>query len=220
MLVLGDSLPFPRPLYHKAARIASQTWPSLLMHKQEFTTLWLRAQGQSTSRQVVIQARRLRPYLGQDSVRLTVIQCGIVDAAPRPYPYWLRTPMESLTAKRITARLPKDKQPHRNQTLLKAWGHPWVSPEVYRRNITTAVRSLAGISEETALVEIQAPGKRMLEILGPFTVDPYNDALRDIASREGVRFVPFTAELTDDGHHLTASDHERLATALRRNHDQ
>jgi hypothetical protein len=189
LLVVGDSLPLPRKGDSFAAADPKETWPQVLSDLLNGESCWVRAQKGHMSLDVLTELHKLNGYLGPQSVGLTVIQCGIVDSAPRAYPHWIQDALDGRWGPVGSRALPRRWKPNRSPRLLRSWGRPWI--------------------------EIQPPGPRLAELLGPFTVERYNDALQRSAARsQRVTFVPFSAKLHPDGHHLSRSDHSELARSV------
>jgi len=215
LLILGDSLAFPRPAIDGAARDPGESWPVLLASQVGASSFWMRAAGQSSVLDVQAEVRHLAAYLATGNVDLTCVQVGIVDAAPRAYPRRLSGFFGSQFMRHVCRPLPQKWHPSRNPLMLKLCGRPWVSHEVFARNIHALVEQLSGFSHEIFLIQVQEPGPRLTELLGEFTVSKYNFALQDAARlSDRVHFVEYTADLLPDGHHLTLGDQLRLCTEL------
>lgn len=215
LLVIGDSLAFPRPGDPGSAQTPQQTWPYLLAQQMSWDTVWFRSRGASTSREVAGETQSLRPYLASQSVRISVVQCGIVDAAPRPYSLRMRSVVESPTVMRAVRRFEPDWNPRRSKRLLSWWGRPWIDVEEFEENIVNSLEALGNYSRTILLVGIQAPGQRLRQLLGDFTVEPYNDALERAASAHSqASFLDCALPLTLDGHHLSGRGHAELAQVL------
>src|SRR6185312_5176013 len=84
ILILGDSLPFPRP--HKGQPV-NVTWPALVKAQLPDADVWLRATPRSCILDVIKEF-----FFFTDSLPdfdFVVVQTGIVDCAPRPYSRWV-----------------------------------------------------------------------------------------------------------------------------------
>lgn len=215
LLVIGDSLALPRPGDPSSALTPQETWPFLLAQQMSWDTVWFRSRGASTSREVAGEAQSLRPYLASQSVGLSVVQCGIVDASPRPYSLRMRPVIESPTVMHAVRRFEPDWNPRRSKRLLSWWGRPWIDVEEFERNIVNSLAALGNYSRRILLVGIQAPGQRLRQLLGDFSVEPYNAALERAASANSqASFLDCALTLTVDGHHLSGKGHSELAQVL------
>lgn len=219
ILVLGDSLPAPRP---RRGQPLETTWPALLRQSGADVDVWQRARPRACSIDVLAEFKLFTDSLSRfDAV---VVQTGIVDCVPRPYPRWFIKIFEVFaTFEQLRAF---DRFAH--QRLLWAYGRAWVSRAEYRANLERLIRE--SISHHPALrillVPIAPPTRRMLTEFRDLvpTVALYNAVLQQLGRVHGPAVVtlnPFSgydplALTLDDGHHLTCLGHARIAAEISR----
>jgi lysophospholipase L1-like esterase len=214
---LGDSLSAPRPAKGQPLEI---TWPGLLKTALPTADIWQRARPRSCSLDVLAEFKLFTESLTRfDAI---VVQMGIVDCWPRPYPRWFIKVFEVFaTFEQLRAF---DRAAHKR--FMWAYGRSWVSRVEFKANlqrlIADSIRLHPGI--KVLLIPIVSPTRRMLDECRDVarSVADYNEAMRE-AGREflpGVQVIdPFAGhdplELTlEDGHHLTALGHRLIAGKL------
>lgn len=219
VLILGDSLPAPRP---KRGQPLETTWPALLRERRPDLDVWQRARPRSCSIDVLAEFKLFTESLTRfDAI---VVQTGIVDCVPRPYPRWFMKVFEVFANFEQVRAF--DRAAHKN--FLWAYGRPWVSQKAYEANLTRLVREAAAAHPELKVlfVPIAPPTRRLLtEFRGvDQTVARYNETLRTLAAQHGdsvSTLDPFSrhdplALTLDDGHHLTCLGHDSIATEILR----
>jgi lysophospholipase L1-like esterase len=219
ILILGDSLPFPRPL--RGQPIAA-TWPAILKERLPHADIWLRANPRSCMLDVLRELDFFTDSLG--AFDLIVVQAGIVDCAPRPYPRLLYKMLEAAVGMPRLRRI--ERFAHRR--LLWAYGRPWVGPRAFGE----AVARLADIAHranprsEVIFLSIAPPTRTIAADLRGIdrAAAAYNEVLRREVGRlretRPCRFVdpfaetdPFRTTI-EDGHHLSRLGHHLVADAI------
>ena len=217
-LILGDSLGAPRPHRGQALDV---TWPVLLKKSFPQLDVWQRCRAGSMSNEV-----RKEYHLFSDSIDafgLLVIQVGIGDCCPRPYPLFLEQFILTYGFRRLQKRLNA-----LYPVLLKLRSKPWISHAKFLENIrfmidTTRQRNPAAM---ICVVKIGTPcGEFVKKVHNVATyASDYNRALEGLCRSYGaaanIAFVDPYAEFTpdqlfiSDGHHLTQLGHRAVAHGL------
>jgi len=214
LLVVGDSLAFPR---RSAAQDLDDAWPQLLADRLGASRTWVRARQRATCVAVRDEAAELASYLSPDAFDLAIVQVGIVDVSPRPFPLRVqqlldgRPKLNGLAVRVAPA-------------VLRIRRRAWVDADRYEETIDAAVAALTSICRRVALVETAVPGPALVDKLGAFgeDVQRYNERLRRVAARHPdivvvVDVRPIDASpsaLLADGHHLSSEGHALLASAI------
>lgn len=217
VLVLGDSLPAPRP---RRGLPLETTWPALLREHTPELDVWQRARPRACSIDVLAEFKLFTESL--DRFDTVIVQTGIVDCVPRPYPRWFIKIFEIFASFEQLRAF--DRAAH--QRFLWAWGRPWVPAAEYKANLAQLIREATSANPnlKVVLIPIAPPTRRMLtEFRGiEVIVARYNQILRELAVEHGdaVRTLdsfsgqdPLALTL-DDGHHLTALGHELIAADI------
>ena len=217
LIVFGDSLSLPhpstRPGDDEFITSVDDVWPQLLVASGYVKSYWFRSVGGANSAETLKSVQATGNYLEEASAKLTIIQVGIGDAAPRPYPLWAWPVLRKVDE--VIRRIKGKKVLERNSILLRIWGRPWIPPMLFGQNVEKAVEAALKFSDSVLLVALVPPGNNLTGILGYFTVESYNGELKRIARlNEDVGFVDFTGDLHPDGHHLTCKGHADLFRAL------
>ena len=219
VLILGDSLPFPRP--HKGQPV-DVTWPSLIKAQMPGTDVWLRATPRSCILDVIKEL-----FFFTDSLPdfdLIIVQTGIVDCAPRPYPRWIYKFLETFLGMAKLRKIERFSHDH----LLWLYGHPWVGQNLFAKAIRQIVETVheRNPALTTLFVPIAPPTRTIVQTLPGIdhAAALYNKILeretRALSEEFPCRCVqPFANsdqfEITiEDGHHLSASGHRLIAEAL------
>jgi lysophospholipase L1-like esterase len=217
ILILGDSLPAPRP---KKGQPLEKTWPGLLKHALPAADIWQRARPRAGSLDVLAEFKLFTESL--DRFDAIVVQTGIVDCVPRPYPLWFLKVIEVFATFEQLRAL--DRIAHKY--CLWLYNRPWASKPRFRENVERLVRESLALNPalKIALVGIAPPTRRILERFQALqaSVVAYNAILADLSTQYGSRVTyvnPFEKqdplEITiDDGHHLSTCGHELVANAL------
>ena len=214
ILVVGDSLPFGRPTSSEPIDVP-ESWPELLVRDDPELRLYLRARGANTSREVLLDIAQTRGYYSAQYFDRAIVQVGIVDATPRPMP---------LFASRVIGLGPTDwlgdrieRRINRSRTFYRLWGRPKVSVSRFESYLTGIVRNLAECSKEIVLIGLQPPSTSLQAKVGAYSVQPYNDVLRRVASsstKAPTAAAILNLPLHKDGYHLSRRGHESLARFL------
>jgi lysophospholipase L1-like esterase len=221
ILILGDSLSFPRP--HRGQPVAT-TWPTLLKAQLPAADIWLRAQPRSCILDVLKELSFFTDSLPDFDV--VIVQTGIVDCAPRPYPRWLYKLIETFLGMAKLRRIERFAHEH----LLWMYNRPWVGT----REFVRAVQEIAATVRQrnprarTVFIPIAAPSRTIVQSLPGIdhAAAAYNKILlREIAalgSAHSCQCVdpfaqadPFDVTI-EDGHHLSVAGHRLIAEALAR----
>lgn len=200
---LTDSLGLPRG--GSEATPPRQTWPALLRESVLVDDVTHVGIGGATVTQLAGQLS----YAIAAVPDVLVVQCGIVDCAPRALRQWERQALQQVPGGRRVARAIE-----KRAVLLRRWRDiAFTSPSTFRDTCRTIV-ARAGASRPLwvgivdAGDEARVPGIRA-------RIRSYNGILRDTV---GTGFVDVGDMPVDgvcaDHHHLTAAGHAFVATKL------
>ena len=228
--IYGDSLSLPRPFegieYGKEyGLLAGMEIESIL---GRIVKVYNRSFGGATVDRLSRQFRDDRIYLGEGGI--VVIQCGVVDCAPRPLPSFMRRALGYFPE---IVRKPIVKFLHDKRALiLKAGlGTRLTSPSKFRKSLRTWIEE-ASSSHDMVLVINIAPTNQKTEDHSPgfsASINRYNEIIRGAVSsvgRANVRLVDVNKAISDeideldafvnagDGHHITAEGHILYGKAL------
>ncbi len=231
--IYGDSISLPR--VHQGLPLL-ETYPELLLRHCRAThpnsSLVNRAEAGKTIVDHAIHCRDDNDWFGIGANDILVIQCGVVDCAPRPLPPRLRRRLERKPA---WIRKPIISFLHRNRPLLLRLGFSFqkVGPIVFQNQLREWLKksgnnfnrvAVLTIPPVTDKAEAHSPGWRA-------NIDLYNNLIREtVATFPNVRLVDVFADLSgnrsnldqfidpEDGHHLQSAGHrlvfERIHAAL------
>lgn len=217
ILILGDSLPCPMP--HRGQPL-EVTWPALLRQRLPGLDVWHRARPRWCSFDVLAEFGLFTDSLV--SFDAVIVQIGIVDCGPRPYPRWLFRLLELFTTYGQMRRL--DGIAHRR--FLWVYGRPWVTRGQFKANLESLVATAAARNPRlrVAFVPILPPTRRLVRLLPGIAASAarYNEVLRELAREHPANahaVEPYAAHdphaLTlEDGQHLTRLGHELIAAHL------
>jgi len=217
-LILGDSLGAPRP--HRGQKLDA-TWPVLLKKIFPQIDIWQRCRAGSMSNEVRKEYNLFSDSI--DAFGILVIQVGIGDCCPRPYPLcmeqFILTYGLSRLHKRLNALYP---------LLLRFRAKQWISSKTFVDNIrfmidTTRQRNPSAV---ICVVKIGTPCcdfvKKVRNVVT--CAAAYNIALeklcRSYDATENITFVDPYAGLApeelflSDGHHLTQLGHRAVNQSL------
>ena len=223
IVVLGDSISFPR---RSKCQKLSESWPFVLGRQLGTESVVFRSKGGATSKEVADEASELASYLDAE-FDLAIVQVGIVDACPRPYPRWLY-----LLASRVRGLgWLLGCMTSNYKTALRIWNRPWVSVENYEKNMERICSESLKFANLIVLIDPLPPGPGLIRKTGDFShkLEEYRLALRRTSEKFGSSRVEvvaigdicvaesmnFEELLLDDGHHLSVNGHLRLASALK-----
>lgn len=207
----------PRP--HRGQPLPC-TWPELLKQKFSEIDIWQRCRPASMTPDVIKEYR-----LFSDSIECfdyLIVQVGIGDCCPRPFPLWLQRLFELTLSKPALNKI-NNFYP----SLLKFYSRPWISiehyVEAYNEIVTTSLERNNSI--KICIIAIGPPCHDFL-IKAPGVSDSqkfYNQQLSasiQALNNSRVEFIdPYLGENPEvlfikDGHHLTAGGHEVVAKAI------
>ena len=220
LLILGDSLSFPRP--QKGQPLAA-TWPALLKAGRSDLDIWLRATPRSCILDVLKEFCFFTDSLPEFEV--IIVQTGIVDCAPRPYPRWIYKLIETFLGMPALRRIER----FAHQNLLWLYNRPWVGAQQFRQSIGQIVRTVHRGNPCTPVlfIPIASPSRTIVQNLPGIdrAAADYNEILRTELARLGPTYsceclAPFTGvdplQVTiEDGHHLSVTGHRLIADAIR-----
>ena len=232
--IYGDSLSLPRPA---DALAPEQTTGELLRagllatRPSSPVSVFNRSRGGATAEDLWRLYLQDVGYFGRESDGLIVVQCGVVDCAPRPVPPRIRDKIARLPA---LLRWPVARALHLLRPLLLRAGLSWRSATPDRFE-STMREWLAALSKEKApvyLVNI-TPALPSVESHSPglsASIVHYNDILERCAAHAGVVLIDAHAAMVSrrerlqefltaaDGYHLTAAAHRLVADLILERH--
>lgn len=213
LITIGDSLTMPRPGKLLAAVKPQECWPFMISRDLGFDWHWHLGQRGASSKDVLKLLVRVLDYVNADECNLVVLQFGVVDCTPRPFPRFFP---RLITATRLEAVSPGIAEKlNRARLLYRLWGRPWVAERQFRKNLAVMVGLLEAKGLDFLFIEIAPPGGYLLENVGRSNNERYNLAFRE-ALHSSVRgkLLSYQADLMRDGYHLTAKGHQLLRSAL------
>lgn len=217
-LILGDSLGAPRP--HRGQPL-EVTWPVLLKTAFPGLDIWQRCRAGSMSNEVRKEFNLFSDSI--DAFGLVVIQVGIGDCCPRPYPLFLEQFMLTYGFRRLQKRL-NSLYP----TLLKLRSRPWISVDGFIANIRFMIDTTRERNPDARIcvVKIGPPCGEFVQKVHdvPVYAARYNHALENLCRSYGPH-APLTLidpyrnlrpedAFIADGHHLTQTGHRAVFAAL------
>lgn len=222
ILVLGDSLSFPRK-----GQSLLDVWPQIIHNyfinsKVDDMTFWFRAAGGSTIRDLIKEVQSLNSYISSVEFDLTIVQVGIVDCTPRPYPLWLFN-LFSIIPYAYKIKLFMHKH---IRFFLKIYSEKLVTESEWSSLVVELFNSLQKISKNVLFIKIAPPGVSLMEKVPNIQkiIENYNEIIIDqIKLKNTPNFLyldPYSREfnvnddLLIDGHHLSISGHQKLSGEL------
>lgn len=211
VLIIGDSLAVPRP---RRGQHLEDTWPVLLKHRFPELDIWQRCRAASMSIDVCKEFHQFSDSV--DAFSAIIVQVGIGDCCPRPYPHWLHQLFLTYGSPELIRRIGAH-----YGWMLKLRSRPWVSPDVFRANFVSMVEATLNLNPkcEFFILAIGTPCNRLLEKApGIANTQPiYNHILSELCDEYqnlgAVHYVdPYRMQnpsdiFLDDGHHLTNAGH-------------
>lgn len=228
--VYGDSLSLPR---HSDGVLHGDVYPELIRDALEAAhpglrvSVWNRSRGGASIGELHESYRQDSAYFDPSEPSILVIQCGIVDCAPRPVPSRVRekigrlpTPLRWLVAKLLHFARP---------FLLRAGIH-WRATESddFETRLLAWIKA-ARASEARVYVVNIAPTVPTIDAHSPGlagSIHAYNEAIRRAASAGGATLIDVfgairlqpegTGDLINqqDGHHISRQGHRLYADLL------
>lgn len=217
-LIVGDSLGSPRP--HRGQKL-DVTWPVLLKKAFREVDIWQRCRAGSMSNEVLKEYNLFSDSI--DAFQLLIIQVGIGDCCPRPYPLWMEQFLATYgfkgMRKCLNALYP---------FLLNFRARQWISREQFIRNIRFMIDTTRARNPNAAIavVRIGTPCRELVKRIkdAPPHAASYNAALERLCASYGpdsdvTCIDPYRDHEPEelfiaDGHHLTQVGHLAVAQAL------
>lgn len=231
--VYGDSLSMPRET--EAVRYF-QTYGELIsedIQKRSLdakVTLYNRSFSEASAPALLAAYRSDAFYFGTPGGDFAVLQCGVVDCAPRPLPPKLRSVISRLPA---TLRNPIVNFLHKNRASLLRNGLLWrtTPPGLFLESMSELVNLMTrdfsrvyviNIAPTTAEIEARSPGfSESIELYNGFIDQAVKQATMEAAILIDVHHAILarpakTSGLISelDGHHITPAAHQLYADAI------
>jgi len=217
-LIIGDSLGAPRP--HRGQNLDS-TWPVRLKTKYPQIDIWQRCRAGSMSDSVLKEY-----HLFSDSISdfdLLVIQVGIGDCCPRPYPLFLEKFIMAYGFRRLHKWLSS-----LYSTLLKFRSKPWISRREFAANLKQMIDTTRERNPRAKIcvVKIGTPHGEFVRKVWNVReyAAAYNETMEELCRSYGPDstvasidpYLGFEPEelFISDGHHLTICGHRAVAQTL------
>lgn len=219
ILILGDSLPFPRPTRGQPLKL---TWPSLLKDRLPQIDAYLRAHPRFTIIDVLKELGFFAESLADfDAV---IVQVGIVDCAPRPYPHLIAKLIEVCVSMPTFRKI----EGFTHRRLLWCYRRPWVEEAEFVSAAQHLVEMVFSCNPrlKVIFITVAPPSRTIVELLPgiELAAGRYNAALSKIINKlaptYGCRLLdPFTGAdqlmfTIEDGHHLSGYGHKLIADSL------
>jgi lysophospholipase L1-like esterase len=229
--VYGDSLSMPRSedsIYH------ADVYPELLRdlietaHSKNRVSIYNRSSGGASIDALHERYIQDSVYFGNEDRRILVIQCGIVDCAPRPVPPKVKTMISRLP---LPLRWAVAKFLHLARPVLLRAGFRWRTTEIESFSATLekwlrrAMRAcdriyVINIAPTISTTAAHSPGLAA-------SINDYNQAIAKVVTNAAsamIVLVDVNAAIQDaasaeyvnsvDGHHITASAHRLYAKMI------
>ncbi len=229
-MVYGDSLSLPRA--SENIRFY-QTYPELIRQwylkrrPESGVYVYNRSRGGAAIESLYRQFQMDCTYFGSFGEKVMILQCGIVDCAPRTIPMWMRDHLSKVPA---SHRAPIVNFLHSNRSKILNMGLMWrATPpnrfkEIYKKLLSEAVNEFSrvyvfNVLPTTAKIEKHSPGLSS-------SISRYNEIISEAVNSVGTGKLhlfdvhKFVIENGDeegvfvsikDGHHLTLEGHELLS---------
>jgi acyl-CoA thioesterase I len=232
IVIIGDSLSFSR---QRKGQIFSQSWPFLISDALQKSIVWQRSKGGAMITDILDECNTLSAYLGSSPPPFDffIIQVGIVDCCPRPYPIFIDELLNKLPNFGVRIRLRTRLKDLLNKVsfILRLPRKPWMSPSRFKKNLLSVLSMAKSVTQHIVFLEI-APATNYLVINEPsiqLNIEKYNDILLEEIShynstRTGNDLMASYLEMfknsnnedlfLEDGHHLTALGHEYVAGSI------
>ena len=228
--IYGDSVSLPR-VNHSLPLL--ETYPELLLKhcrtKHPETSLVNRAEAGKTIVDHATHCRDDNQWFGAGSNDILVIQCGVVDCAPRPLPPRLRRRLERKPA---WIRKPVVSYLHRNRPLLLRLGFSFqkVGPSLFQKTLEGWLEVSGGHFKHVAVLTIP-PVSDKAESHSPGwrnNIETYNLLIdKTVAAFPEMKLIDIFGLLQaqrenldhfldpDDGHHLNSAGHRLIFENIR-----
>jgi hypothetical protein len=232
--VYGDSLSMPR---HSCGVSYFATYPELLRDEMEIrvplarVALYNRSSGGASISALHHRYLSDSAYFSDEDEPVLVVQCGVVDCAPRPIPTWIRRLIARLPVplKWITVKLLHHARPF---MLKSGLSFRITQLPVFESTLATWLEHAKAHFSQIFVVNI-APTVSAVEVHSPgfeASIAQYNAAIeRVVGGMQGGRVVLIdvygaisgTGKVTSyvnalDGHHITTDGHKLYAALIAR----
>lgn len=196
--LIGDSLSLPR--YKSSINIEDTHFYHIGKWWQERygqTVLWPLSRGGATIKTLISSFYSLIPYIGSGKIDVAIVHLGVVDCAPRPLPYTIRTllgMMNPFIRNRLIGFL------HKNRRKLYKMGlsFRFTSPYKFRNIYTDLLKDLSSECLRVYVINI-APGTDATYRHSPGLKESiilYNDIINQVESTvRGIRVIDIYSEL-------------------------
>lgn len=220
ILVLGDSLAMPRP---RQGQTLDDVWPMRLGERIPGAEVILRARNIATTFEVLQEFGWFSESL--DCIDAIVLQVGIVDANPRPFPFLVQRFIAAFASRSVQRWINK----HVYRLKFLPW-RPWTSERQFRERIEEILRVSMRSNPRIriALLKIAPAGGHMVQIIkgSAESVARYNAIIDEIGAAPEFRAclsiadpyssspLPVNEIIIEDGHHLSKKGHELARDAV------
>ena len=206
LIVFGDSLSLPQWSSDQIESGSfSDTWPGHILESGVVSGANNFSVGGYTARDVYKLAKRLSAYL-QSSKNFIVIFVGVVDAAPRPFPKFMKPLFYQISL--LMSYMGIKWLPHHSVFLLQLWGKPYLTAKKYKKYLRK-IHLLFPLSN-VAFVNLAEPGASLIKYLGNYSVENYNLAISSLQANNIYHINAQDYDLQPDGHHLSNLGHTQL----------
>lgn len=222
ILILGDSLSFPR-----AGQRISDTWPCLLqsllrVNNKIDPVIWFRAHGGSDIRSVLLETHALSGRINEKEFDYAIVQVGIVDCTPRPYPRFIANVLNS---NNIGQELKVFIHNHLNFFYF-FYSSPNISKKEWRKKIEETAVRLKKLTKQIIFLNIAPPGEVFCKKVPKIEsiIEAYNKILHSTIvnmndEKNMVVMNPYKPDYFDVendiqhncGHHLTTTGHQNVS---------
>jgi len=227
LMVYGDSLSLPRAFegiqcYHTYPELIRQWY--IKSRPESEVYLYNRSQGGGNIELLYKEFQRDCDYFGNSDEKVMILQCGIVDCAPRTIPMWLRAQISKVPGPQ---RAPITNFLHNNRSKMLNLGLVWraTPPEKFRRLyknfLSQASKEFSrvyifNILPTTENIEKHSPGlgasiKRYNRIIGEVVASVRADNIRLLDIHEfaaGGKTKEGDFVNVKDGHHISPVGHK------------
>jgi lysophospholipase L1-like esterase len=214
ILILGDSLVFPRPKHNIRYE---DTWAGILSNRGH--EIFQRAKGASNISDVETETNHLMSYYLSDlessqPFDVLILQAGINDVSPR-----ILTPL----LKKIISKIPIIRKylPDilRNSFFYKYFGHIGTSKKKFNKVNLRLEHKFKRLAKKQIILEIAKPAHFLIKNIGDFSdnVNNYNKIYSEIFGENLLKVykdINSSNILLPDGHHLNKIGHELIAKEI------
>lgn len=215
ILILGDSLTFPRPKYNITYE---DSWPGLLSKAGH--EIFLRGKGGSNILDVEKEVDHLSSYFVNENnysekpFDIIILQVGIVDLTPRIFsPFVKKTILKIPVLRKIVTPI------HRNKFFYKYISSVAISEKQFEKSMGRLHSKFSQLANNAYLIEIAKPTHNLLNNVGDFSenVIRYNLISRLFFEKnllEVYKDSDILPLFLPDGHHLSLKGHFHVAEKL------